>query len=202
MDQKIQQQWEQFLNPDVMRPRLISAAIYIAGYESLKDAIVTRVKDFYWCGFDASGDRVSPDYQAKVLSRNRSPVHASLDWLKCEMQAIDDTDIAAFDRVRACRNTLAHKLFTVLGSEGLPPDFEACFHDMVALLHKIDTWWIINVEIPTNPDFDDKDVDLDPKGIMSGRSMALQMLCDIALGDPKTSRFYYEGFKKATEVSR
>jgi hypothetical protein len=194
MDQKVQQRWEGFLNPDVLRPLLISAAIYIAGYESLKDSIITRVRGFYSCGFDNSGDKIAPEYQIKVLSRNKSPLYASLDWLKTEAQAIDNADLAAFERVKHCRNTLSHKLFTVLGSDGLPPDFEACFHDMVAMLCKIEKWWIINVEIPTDPDFDDKDVDLN--GIMPGRSIALQMLCEIALGDPQTARFYYEGFKK------
>jgi hypothetical protein len=194
MDQDVQQRWEEFLNPDVLRPRLISAAIYIAGYEALKDAIVTRIREFFCHGFDESGDTIDPEYQSKVLSRNKSTLYASLDWLKNDMKAIDDADIGAFDRVKTCRNLLSHKLFSFLGSEGLPPDFEQCFHEMVALLHKIDVWWIKNVEIPTNPDFDGKEIDYG--GIRSGRVMGLQLLCDIALGDPHKSRFYYEQFRK------
>jgi hypothetical protein len=44
----------------------------------------------------------------------------------------------------------------MLGFEGLPADFEECSSDMVALLRKIEVWWIPNVEIPTNPDFEEK----------------------------------------------
>jgi len=88
------------------------------------------------------------------------------------MHAIDDGDLATFDRVKACRNTLAHKLFSMLGSEGLPADFEECFSDMVALLRKIEVWWITNVEIPTNPDFEGKE--LDEEGIVPGSVMSMQ----------------------------
>lgn len=148
MDPNIRQVWENFLNPEVMRSRLLAASVYIATFEALKDSIVGRIRDFFGSGFDESGDRVDPEYQLDVLARNRSPVYASLDWLK-ERNAIDDTDVHAFDRVKVCRNTLAHQLFSMLASKGLPPDFEQCFLDMVALLRKIEVWWITNVEIPT-----------------------------------------------------
>lgn len=118
-----------------------------------------------------SGDKIHPQYQSEVLGRNRSPVYASLECLK-EMHAIDDGDLATFDRVKACRKTLAHKLFSMLGSEGLPADFEECFSDMVALLRKIEVWWITNIEIPTNPDFEGKE--LDEEGIVPGSVMSMQ----------------------------
>lgn len=110
------------------------------------------------------------------------------------MKVIDDADIDSFDRVKTCRNIVAHRLFATLGSEGMPPDFEQCFHEMVAILHKIDVWWITEVEIPTNPEFDGREIGED--GIRSGRVMGLQMLCDIALGDEKRSRFYFDEFRK------
>ena len=112
--------------------------------------------------------RSIPQYQSKVLGRNSSPVFANLKWLK-EIHAIKDGDLATFVRVKACRNTLAHKLFSMLGSEGLPADFQECFSDMVALHRKI---WITNVEIPTNPDFEDKE--LDEEGIFPGSVMSMQ----------------------------
>jgi hypothetical protein len=193
MDAKVQQSWEDFLDPDLMRNQLISASIYIAGFEALKDAVVGRIRDFFRIGFDESGDNIDPKYQTDVLSRNNSPIYASLDWLK-EMHAINDADIAAFGRVKTCRNILAHRLLATLGSDGMPPAFEKCFQEMVALLHKIEVWWIREVEIPTNPDFDGQEVDED--GIMPGPIMVLRLLCDIALGDEKTSRYYFDEFRK------
>ena len=55
MDSRVRQSWEEFLDPDILRPRLIRAAIYIAGYEALKDAIMDRIREFFTTGFDASG---------------------------------------------------------------------------------------------------------------------------------------------------
>ena len=103
---------------------------------------------------------------------------------------------ATFERVKGCRNNVAHKLHSVLGSEGLPAEFSQCFADMVALLRKIEVWWITNVEIPTNPDFDG--VEVDESGIVPGPVMTMQLLMDIALGDDERSRFYYDEFRKHT----
>lgn len=195
MDPKVRQSWEDFLNPEVTRPRLIAASIYIAGFEALKDSVVGRIRSFFWTGFDESGDKIDPKYQSDVLARKSSPVYASLEWLK-EMHAIDAGDVTVYDRVKACRNTVAHELFATLGSRGLPPDFEQCFSDMVALLRKIEVWWITNVENPTNPDYDGREIDED--GIVPGPVMAMQLLMDIALGDDERSRFYYDEFRKRT----
>ncbi|MCY3728464.1 MAG: hypothetical protein OXF97_05645 [Nitrospira sp.] len=193
MDYNVKRSWEEFLNPEVTRPRLIAASIYIAGFEVLKEAIVDRTRDFFWMGFDESGDHIDLRYQSDVRARNESPVYASLSWLR-EMNVINDADIGVFDRVKACRNTLAHKLFSTLASEGLPPDFEQRFTEMVALLHKIEVWWIVNVEIPANPDYDGSHID--EEEIVPGRLAGIQLLRDIALGDEERSRFYYEEFRK------
>lgn len=57
----------------------------------------------------------------------------------------------------------------MLGSEGLSANFEECFSDMVDPLRKI---WLTNVEMPTNPDFEDKE--LDKEGIFPGSVMSMQ----------------------------
>ena len=196
MDDKVRQAWEDFLNPDLVRHRLISAALYIAAFESLKDSIVVRIRDFFTHGFDENGDIISPRYKSDVLNNNQNRVLASLFWLK-ERGAIDETDVAAFERGKSCRNHLAHELYRVLGEHGLPPDFENRFRDMVTLLRKIELWWIVNVEIPINPDLDVNDIDVD--GIIPGPVMSLQLLHDIALGSDKQCRFYYDEFLKQSK---
>ncbi len=195
MDPKIKQSWEESLNPEVMRPRLIAASIYVAGFDSLKDSIVDRIRMFFWTGFDReTGDKIDPKYKSDVLARSKSPVYASLDWLK-EQGAIDDPDIASFERVKRCRNTLAHELLSVVWTTGLPEDYAQCFADMVALLRKVEVWWIVNVEIPTSPGYDGSE-SIDVDGIMPGPIVAMRLLMDIALGDEKEARFYYDEFRK------
>lgn len=199
MDPELDKSWEQLLNRDVMRSRLISASIYIAGFELLKDSIIGRIRDFFCTGFDDNGEIVDPKYQSDVLGRNRSPLYASVDWLK-EVGAIDDAEITALDRVKTCRNHLAHRILRFLDTEGMPPDFEKCFHEMVALLHKIELWWIKNVEIPTNPDFDGKEIAEDE--ILPGRILGLQLLCDIAVGPQERSQAYYDEIRKRKDQER
>ena len=193
MDPKTKESWENYLNPEITRSALLAASIYIAGFEALKESIIERIRYFFWTGFDETGDKFDPKYQTDVLALNKSPVHASLAWLK-GMKAIDDADIAAFDRVKACRNKLAHDLLSTLAASGLSENYGECFNDMIALLHKIELWWIVEVEIPTNPDLADKEIDY--KGIIPGPIMNMRLLCDLALGADEESKFYLKEFRK------
>lgn len=153
MKKELAEAWERFLNPEVLRAQIICASVYIAAFESLKESIVARIRGFYWIGFDEDGHKTDPGYKTEVLARNRSPVFASLDWLK-ERNAIDETDVEVFRAVKLCRNVLVHELISLLSEKGLPADFNECFEKMVALHRKIELWWIMEVEIPTNPQFD------------------------------------------------
>jgi len=187
--------WERLLNPDELRPTLIAASVYIATFESLKATIVDRIKDFYTNGFDENGWRVELEYTTKVLSRNSSHAHESLDWLK-EMDAIDDADIATYKRVKELRNVLAHGLLKVI-SDGLPEEFPVRLTEMAMLLDKIERWWIVNVEIAIDPDL--SGADIDERKIVPGPILALRLLLDIALGSEENSKFYLEEFRKRAE---
>lgn len=68
------------------------------------------------------------------------------------------------------------------------------FSPMVDLLHKIEKWWIVNVEIPTDPDLVGKEIDED--AIIPGPIMTLRLLVDIALGTEEESEFFYKEFKR------
>jgi hypothetical protein len=193
MNKRAQGRWEDFLQPDVLRSRLITASLFIAAFGLLEDSIVERIRGFFWHGFDEKGDLIDSEYQTEVLTLNRSPKYASLAWLK-KMGAIEDTDIAVFERVKARRNHIAHRLPELLGNDGLPPDLPGLFYEMVALLRKIEVWWIKEVDIPTDPDFDGKDVS--EAEIVPGPLIGLQLLCEIALGPEEQSRIYYDELRK------
>lgn len=184
--------WEAFLDPDVLRGKLISASIYIAAYEMLKESIVGRIRDFYSTGFTESGPTIPPEYERDVLSRNRSPLYASLMWL-LENDAIDDADLVEFEKIKAWRNRLAHEMSGhVVGSLDL--GYLEMLTVLAALLKKVETWWIVNVEIPINPDMDGAEID--ESGIVPGPSISLQLMIEVALGDPKQSTFYIDEFRK------
>lgn len=194
MNDKDKISWENFLNPATLRPKLITVSVYIAAFELLKSTIVDRIKDFYTHGFDQSGPRIDPEYQAEVLSKHRSPTYASLAWLK-DMQAIDDADVATFERVKKLRNELAHALSGMLLRD-LPPELAERFGEMVSLLDRIERWWIVNAEIAVDPDLRHKEID--ETQVIPGPIMGLRLLLDIALGSEEESKKYFGEFIKHT----
>ena len=101
-----------------------------------------------------------------------------------------------FENAKACRNILAHELLALLESEGLPVNFEQCVTEIVVLLRKIEVWWIVNVEIPTNPEYDG--IEVDEAKVLPGPVMSMQVLMDIALGDDERSRSYYDEVRSRT----
>jgi hypothetical protein len=84
-------QWERFLDPDVVRPSLFLATMFITTFEILQDSIVDDLRGFYTSEFDEHGPTVDCEYQSKVLSKNKRPLYASLHWLR-ENDAISDED--------------------------------------------------------------------------------------------------------------
>jgi len=192
MSKELQESWERFLNPNVLRTNLITASIYIATFEILKESIIGRIRDFFTTGWDETGIQTDAKYQSEVLSKNRSPVYASFQWLK-EQGAIGDNDISLFDQAKKCRNTIVHETVSVLEG-GLPSGWPDRLRDMISLLDKIEKWWIINVEIPTDLDFAGKEID--ESDVLPGRVAGLRMMLDIALGSEEESRRYFNEFIK------
>lgn len=191
-DNKVLEDWERFLTPSILRSKMIIASVYIAAFEILKNSIVERLRDFFSMGWEEGEDIIDPKYQSEVLSRNRSPVYASLQWLE-DREAIDETDIATFEKVKVVRNRLAHEISELL-AKGLPPELPECLSGIISLLGKVEKWWIVNVDIPTNPDFDG--VDIDENEIIPGPIAGLKMMTDIALGTDEEAEYYIKEFKK------
>ncbi len=187
-------QWERFLDPDMVMPSLFTAAMFITAFEILKDSIVSDVREFYTNGFDESGPTVGDEYQIKVLSRNRSPLYASLQWLR-ENGAIGDEDLAIFEKLKLTRNQLAHELFAVVTGQ-VESAYEAQFTDLVTLLRKIGVWWVVNVEVPTNPDFNGQE-GIDEANIVPGTALVLQMFIEVATGNTELLERWRKGRTEA-----
>ncbi|WP_243041159.1 hypothetical protein [Dyella sedimenti] len=171
--------WERFLDPNALRERLVSVSLYITAFELLKDSICGRIESFYTIGFDPSGPSLDDKYKSEVTSRNTSKLYASLEWL-IENEVIDRSDLIIFDGLKAVRNQLAHELqHYVFGDKDI--DLTCNFQQLAILLDKLEKWWIYNVEIPTNPDFDGEDISLDD--ILPGPTMLLQVIIEVASGN-------------------
>jgi hypothetical protein len=187
--------WDEFLNPEALRGKLISASLYLAAYEMLRASIVDRLRDFYTFHYDETGGHPDAKYGREVLARNRSPVYASLSWL-LDRAAIDQTDMVRYELLRDCRNRVAHDMAQV-ALHGGGSDHLTLFPVLVDLLQKIETWWILNVEIPSDEEFDGTDID--EAEIVPGPIMTIKMLLDIALGSESEAVAYLKVFREWQE---
>ena len=156
--------WERFLDPEIVKASLFLATMYITTFKILKNSIVDRIKHFYSIGWSEEGLTQSPEYHTEVLGRNASPVYASLNWLH-EHEAISEEDLKTFELLKKTRNLLAHQLFEVV--------------------------WVVNVEIPTNPDY--SGTEIDEEGIVPGAILSLQMLLQVAGGSTELLEAWQKG---------
>lgn len=195
MKHGLYESWKKVLNPEVLQESLLFVSMFVVVYEMLEDSVVRKIKDFYFEGIDIGGDTTSSRYQTEVKALNRSPVYASLLWLT-ENGVIDEKDKALFEQVKFLRNKIVHELPKLLMTEGIPPDLDENFTNAIYLLEKIERWWLVNVEMEVNPEWEDRQVG--PNGVTPGSVWMLKLLLEVASG--KTE--YHDEFKKFFEDSR
>jgi hypothetical protein len=189
-------QWEAFLNPDVVRTKLITAGLFLVAHEMLLDSIKRHPLEFFSHRWTIDGPEPSPKYATEVLARDpkgkSDPLRGSIAWLRM-MDAITADDEVSIRAVTDARNEVAHEMVAMV-SGSKPPEFMDHFATLMALVQKIEKWWIVNVELPTNPDFDGQEIDED--GIISGPSWIMQMLSQVALGIGDEAWEFHREFAK------
>ena len=173
---------DEFLKPESLRQKLIQASVFIAVYENFKSSIVDNVKYFYCIGFEDEKELFC-GYEENVLSRvkskNNRQIKATLLWYK-ELGAISNQDIEKFKTMTDLRNVLSHELLGKL-LEGLPENILDVYFDMIALFEKITKWWIMEIEVPTSPDFTPEQYDeIAWEGVTSVALEFIKMMTDIA----------------------
>lgn len=188
-----------FLNPEVFRSNMVSASLYIALFESLRDNIVEEVKEFFTEGIKGGELIISDEYTSKVLSlsSNKRPVYASLLWLK-NMEAIDDSDIKIYSKLNSYRNKFAHSLYGQLYNCDFE-EFPENFVNLNKLRTKIEKWWIINVEIPTNTNPIEGIVSIEKDDVVTSSEIITKIMFDIAFGSEEEAISYYQEFMKLLE---
>jgi hypothetical protein len=152
--------WEKFLDADGVKSNLVRASLYLLSYELLKNSIVDKIKDMYCTGFMNDENTYSEDYNKKVVHRHingkQNIFLSSLHWLE-ENGAISKEDIVEIGQIREFRNTVAHELERLIGDSAYNLN-ENKQKRIFELIRKIELWWIREIDIPTNPDFDGKEI--------------------------------------------
>lgn len=194
--------WAAFLNPAVVRPKLIAAGLFLLGHEMLTDSIKRRPVEFFANRWTADGPEPSDKYRAEVLGLDpkgkNDALRGSIAWLR-KVDAITADDEATIRTVTDARNKIAHEMTTMFSS-AMPPGVAEHFPALLALTQKIEKWWIVNVELPANPDFDGEEIDED--GIVSGPSWIMQLLTQVALGDDEEAWEFHRRFMELREQGR
>jgi len=198
MDSNARKSLEKFLNPESLRSNLIAASIFITSYEILKNSVVDQLRSFYTHGFDESGPIVSETYESKVLSLDpkKRVFLASVAWLVAH-SVIEAKDRQTISDLTQHRNDIAHKLPEFISSADRDVEL-ARLTELVALVTKIDRWWILNVELEIQDEINPAEVR--PEKIMSGHMIFLHLLLTTASGGD--SNQLYEEFLRRCGSSR
>jgi len=189
----ISEQWENLLNPEILKERLINISMYIIIYEMLKNSIINRIKDFYiMCISGVEDIEGLREYKNCVLSKDKNHLYASIYWLQ-EHEVINEQDIKNIEVLKGYRNHLAHGMDTIVFSgeiEGLSSNFILAYQ----LINKIENWWIINFEMDLNPLFEEiKQEDIDFDGIQSGKKIMIDMVLSVLAGNGELLKKLKEG---------
>lgn len=182
--------WEKFLHPETLRTNLIAISLFITAFETFKARVVEKPKTFFFDGIDENGIVVSANYRTEVLSRDKSPLYASLLWIK-EQGGLVQSDLDDFDSIRRHRNELAHEPLAFLASHEREFD-PTKFQLLVSLLVKIEHWWFSYFELAVNPEILPPGANIDE--VVPGPVWSLQLLLDIALGNEPEEGYYYNEF--------
>lgn len=188
-------QWEDFLNPDVVRRRFATAGLYLVAHEMLVASIKEPILEFFsqeWS--ENKGWHLSEKYRREVLALDPKgkddTLRGSIRWLE-KMEVIDANDLKIIEELTQARNIFAHELRSVI-STGKMPEFEKIFPKIVSLVTKIDRWWVINIEMAVDDQCANKDVE--PENVTPGTTLLLQFLEQIALGEGDVAWELYRAF--------
>jgi hypothetical protein len=196
----VEEKWEKFLRPDLIRMTFSVLGLYMVAYEFLVDGIRRRPKEYYATQWSAKkGWALSDDYRKNVLSldpqEKNDALRGALAWFR-NLEAIDDSDLKAFHSITVTRNTIAHEISKIISGES-KVELETMFPLLFDLILKVERWWVINVEIATDPDMADKEIDED--GVTPGSILVLQILHRVALGEDDEAWELYRMFAKRGE---
>jgi hypothetical protein len=152
--------------------------LYLTAYELLRGTVIDRIQSFFTHGFADEDSEAIIDEQYKEIERLHNSVFlASCLWLQ-QNSVISSEDAADIVNIRRHRNQIAHELPEFLGDADREINLEY-LQNIRRLLRKIETWWIRNVDLHINSDFDD--IEVTDEDIHPGSVLVLNEIIRIAL---------------------
>ena len=151
-EQSSREELRHLLSAGVLKDKLAKSGLVLLAYELLKKSLIERPKGFY------STNGTSPDreYVEQVLSGDPNPLIATCMWFQ-KLGAITEEDLEAIRKLRDHRNYIAHQSVNVLLDGSVQIELTIVL-DVLRLLSEVDQWWISEIEIPSDSNFDGKEV--------------------------------------------
>ena len=193
---KNEKDYLKFLNPSTFYRNFILSSLFITGYDLLKNSIIKRIESFYCNGWNENGMCISEEYKTKVLylDQKRRILNASILWLK-NHNIIDENDVMIFKKITLHRNELAHETLKILSDSDKEIDIDL-FLEIKRLLKKIDQWFILEVELQTEPDMTSEKWDsIDKDNVQSMNMIMFDYMVSIIFNPLEDTNQVYEHFK-------
>ncbi len=181
---------DNILNENLVRRNLILASLLLSSFETLKSVIEDRIIGFFSFGesyFDK--DRIirfkkTDHFKAEVLEKYASEVKGNEDfrlfsscclWLR-ETDVISDIDLETISSIRGQRNLIAHELVRILFEDHTELNARL-IRVAISLVEKIELWWVLNVEVPADEQYDG--VEVKAEDVETGMKNLLEYLATI-----------------------
>lgn len=193
-----QKSWEKFLNPDSLRLNIKLISLFICIFEMFKDGMIDKPKMLFSNieSYDVDQGKivyeVSDGYKKEVLSKSKYTDEATLLWFK-ESEAINDSDIEKYHKIRKYRNELTHNMIEFLTLHNKEFD-ENILNDLIDLYSKVEKWWFKFFELSVQPEILPEGAD--PEEVIPGPMLTIQLMLEITLGTEPTEGFYYKELMK------
>lgn len=189
---KHQKDLEKILNPENVKRNLIKSGMFLTAFEMINYSIIERSK-IWLCMTAGLNEKLEPnisqEYKDAILNRKISELgnkkntfYSSCLWIY-ENGGISLNEVEQLQDIRRHRNKIAHELPTLM----VDSDHEInihLFNEIRRLLEKIDRWWLLEFEIPTNPDFDNF-AEKDLQEFHSGYMIMMEHLIEIVKKEMK-----------------
>ena len=181
---------DNILNKNLVRRNLILSSLLLSSFETLKSVIEDRIIGFFSLGescFDDNGNfhfKKTEHFKAEVLEKYANEIKGNDNyrlfsscclWLR-ENEVILNEDLDTISLIRRQRNLIAHEMVRILFEDHT--ELNVCLIGAtISLVEKIELWWVLNVEVPSNEEYDG--VEVKPEYVETGMKTLLEYLASV-----------------------
>lgn len=158
--------------------QLMLCSLFLIAWEMLREALRGHLEGFFAEGHEFKDDDIKHiiPKEHKKLFEGTKALNNQLEIWK-NFGTISDQEIEFIQSIRGTRNKVAHKLAYFIVDDDFPVIEMEWIIGVRNIIHKIDNWWLRNVEVDINPML--LDVDLDKVDFDKAYSLRVGLLTNM-----------------------